>query len=181
VRLLSICPPDALRPYFQEGYLAGTEDITTEYESKTELDFKNRLIAKFEIPNEPSFWGRGFSKIPEAVLYPKGDRVEKICDLIKEKLSDDLLPGQLGEFIKEWAELEADLVGKSRDREGRVYSVREAISSLGELGVIDQETQYSLHELRKFRNLVVHEPKKIEPGDLEEYTQRLRELRATLR
>ena len=24
VRLLSICPPDALRPYYQEGYLAGT-------------------------------------------------------------------------------------------------------------------------------------------------------------
>ena len=30
VRLLSICPPDALRPYFQEAYLAGTDDVTTE-------------------------------------------------------------------------------------------------------------------------------------------------------
>ena len=43
VRLLSIAPPGALRPYFQEGYLAGTTDITTEYRTKTRLDFKNRL------------------------------------------------------------------------------------------------------------------------------------------
>jgi hypothetical protein len=31
VRLLSICPPDALRPCFQEGYLAGTGEVTTDY------------------------------------------------------------------------------------------------------------------------------------------------------
>jgi hypothetical protein len=40
IRLLSICPPDALRPYFQEGYLAATSDIEHEYDSKSELDFK---------------------------------------------------------------------------------------------------------------------------------------------
>ena len=42
VRLLSICPPDALRPYFQEGYLAGTDEVTTDYDSKDELDFTKR-------------------------------------------------------------------------------------------------------------------------------------------
>ena len=46
VRLLSIFPPDELRPYFQDGYLAGTEDLTTEYESKTELDFKKLTNCK---------------------------------------------------------------------------------------------------------------------------------------
>lgn len=61
IRLLSICPPDAMRPYYQEGYLAGTDDITNDYESKTELDFKNRLIAKFEIPSGDVFWDRDFS------------------------------------------------------------------------------------------------------------------------
>lgn len=39
VRLLSICPPTALRPYFQEGYLAGTDEVTTNFDSKSELDF----------------------------------------------------------------------------------------------------------------------------------------------
>ncbi len=60
IRLLSICPPAALRPYFQEGYLAGTADVTTDFDSKTELDFRNRLIAKFAIPRARSFWGNGF-------------------------------------------------------------------------------------------------------------------------
>ena len=90
VRLLSICPPDALRPYFQDGYLAATEDITTEYDSKTELDFKNRLIAKFLIPNSYNFWGKDFSKIPCSVLYPKGDKVGKLCEEIKEQLKDEM-------------------------------------------------------------------------------------------
>ncbi len=51
IRLLSICPPDALRPYYQEGYLVGTDEITIEYDSKDELDFNNRLVANCcEIP-----------------------------------------------------------------------------------------------------------------------------------
>src|SRR5205823_8222919 len=41
IRLLSICPPAALRPYFQEGFMAGTPDVTSRYELKTELDFRN--------------------------------------------------------------------------------------------------------------------------------------------
>jgi hypothetical protein len=83
VRLLSIAPPGALRPYFQEGYLAGTTDITTEYRTKTRLDFKNRLIAKFEIPNHKSFWGKDFSAIPRSALYPPDDRVDKLCGAIR--------------------------------------------------------------------------------------------------
>jgi len=87
IRLLSICPPDALRPYFQEGYLVGTEDITTEYESKTELDFKSRLIAKFRIPNTEDFWTKEFSKVPQAVLKPREDKIAVLCDKIKVELS----------------------------------------------------------------------------------------------
>ena len=62
VRLLSICPPAALRPYFQEGYLAGTADLTTDFDSKTELDFRNRLIAKFAIHERRLFGGLGLMK-----------------------------------------------------------------------------------------------------------------------
>jgi len=57
IRLLSISPPDALRPYFQEGYLAGTTDVTSDYEQKTELDFRNRLIMKFKVPNNNELFG----------------------------------------------------------------------------------------------------------------------------
>ena len=42
IRLLSICPPDALRPYFQEGYLAATSDIEHGYDSKSELRTRGR-------------------------------------------------------------------------------------------------------------------------------------------
>ena len=86
IRLLSICPPTALRPYFQEGYLIGTEDVTTEYENKTELDFNNRLVAKFQIPNNETFWD-GFDKISKKSLYPEGDPISDLCQRINKSIS----------------------------------------------------------------------------------------------
>ena len=90
VRLLSICPPEALRPYFQEGYLAGTLDITDSYANKSELDFKNRLIAKFSIPAAASFWGSGFSRIPKNLLFPENDRIEVMCIRIREEIISEM-------------------------------------------------------------------------------------------
>ena len=90
VRLLSICPPEALRPYFQEGYLCGTLDITDTYTNKSELDFKNRLIAKFSIPTAASFWGSGFSRIPKNLLFPENDLIEAICIRIREEIISDM-------------------------------------------------------------------------------------------
>ena len=87
VRLLSICPPDALRPYYQDGYLAGTEDITTNYGGKKEqLDFKRRLIAKFQITFNINFWEEELSPIPRIALYPKGDKILTLCEEIKKFL-----------------------------------------------------------------------------------------------
>jgi len=83
IRLLSICPPTALRPYFQEGYLVGTDGITDNYDTKGELDFNNRLVAKFEIPNNDSFWGDDFHGIPENLLYPENDPVLELCKEIR--------------------------------------------------------------------------------------------------
>jgi len=90
VRLLSICPPEALRPYFQEGYLCGTLDITDSYANKSELDFKNRLIAKFSIPSAASFWGSGFSRIPKNLLFPENDRIEEMCVRIREEIISEM-------------------------------------------------------------------------------------------
>lgn len=87
VRLLGIAPSIALRPHYQEGYLVGTDGITTNYSDKTELDLNNRLIAKFIFPNNASFWDDGFTIIPKETLYPDNDRMKDICTEIREALA----------------------------------------------------------------------------------------------
>jgi hypothetical protein len=169
IRLLSICPPTALRPYFQEGYLVGTDDITTNYESKTELDFNNRLIAKFKIPNNNGFWGDGFDKIPKKSLYPDNDPIFDLCNQIKEIAEKELKTGDLGEFLKLWAELEEFLVTKAGKESKRFLGVREAIRQLNEEGIIDKELAYQIDRLRNFRNTLVHSPKKISSGQIQDY------------
>lgn len=176
IRLLSICPPSALRPYFQEGYLAGTADVTTDFDSKTELDFRNRLIAKFAIPRTNAFWGPGFDQIPETALYPKGDAILELCASLRAELSDELQPGQLGEFIKEWARLEEYLLENARRATERNVSVREGIAALSKRGRLTPEQASLLDSLRKFRNGVVHQPKAVDPGSLDEWLTVTRDL-----
>jgi hypothetical protein len=84
VRLINICPPQALRPYFQEGNLVGTDDITLDYDDRSDFDFKRRLIAKFKIPNTKVFWGGQSSLV--AYLKPQNDEIEKICKEIYREL-----------------------------------------------------------------------------------------------
>ena len=103
IRLLSICHPTALRPYFQEGFLVCTEDITYKYETKDELDLNNRLIAKFKIPNNSTFWGDKFNKIPKDALYPTDDSMEKICDSIKSKINLKILAIPLKENTEHYS------------------------------------------------------------------------------
>jgi hypothetical protein len=176
IRLLSICPPTALRPYFQEGYLVGTDDITTNYESKTELDFNNRLIAKFKIPNNNGFWGDGFNKIPKKSLYPDNDPIFDLCNQIKEIAEKELKTGDLGEFLKLWAELEEFLVTKAGKESKRFLGVREAIRQLNEEGIIDKELAYQIDRLRNFRNTLVHSPKKISSGQIQDYLYSLEKI-----
>lgn len=169
IRLLSICPPTALRPYFQEGYLVGTDDITTNYESKTELDFNNRLIAKFKIPNNESFWGDGFNKIPKKSLYPDNDPIFDLCHRIKEITDRELKTGDLGEFLKLWTELEELMITMAGRKTNRVSGIREVLRSLNEQGVIDNEQSNQIDRLRNFRNTLVHTPKKITSKQLQHY------------
>ena len=84
IRLLSACPPLALRPYFQEGFLVGTTDITDNYDDKNELDFNRRLIAKFAIPSGESFWNGNQRRIAKDLLFldEKNDAMYKICSSI---------------------------------------------------------------------------------------------------
>lgn len=81
IRLLSICPPQAQRPFFQEGYLAChfPSYRMDSPERVDQFDVARRLIAKFEIPVRDSFWGQDFKPIPHAKLYQGDDIVDKIC------------------------------------------------------------------------------------------------------
>jgi len=88
IRLINICPPLAFRPYFQEGYLVGTDDITIDYNDRTDLDFKHRLVAKFElINNDNKFWGNQDSL--EQYLKPKDDEFENICQYIRKEIVEE--------------------------------------------------------------------------------------------
>lgn len=181
VRLLSISPPDALRPYFQDGYLAGTDDITDDYENKSELDFTNRLIAKFQIPNNSNFWGRGFSKVPDTLLYPRDDQIKTICDRIKASSKPTSGPTELGSFLQEWTQVEAQLMSYARDTKPNVQSLLKAIDALAHTGVIDRDTASRLHQLRMVRNRLVHSPKPTDIADFQKYYQDLLTLRRSLK
>jgi hypothetical protein len=168
VRLLSICPPAALRPQFQEGYLAGTDEVTDTYDSKTELDFNNRLIVKFEIPTGKSFWGRGFHQIPKTSLYPESDPIKELCDQIREQASMELKSGDLGDFLKIWAKIEELVTTHAREDQRRYLSFRQALNNLVREYAIDKQLYYQLDRLRGFRNRVVHEAHKVKLGMIED-------------
>jgi hypothetical protein len=169
IRLLSICPPDALRPHFQEGYVAGTDEITFNYDRKTELDFNNRLIAKYEIHLKGSFWGRGFHQIPENSLYPEGDPIKTLCAEIKDKATKELKSGDLGDFLKLWAEIEELVTTNVRNKQHRYTSFRLALGELTNMHIIDKDLYYQLDRIRSFRNQVVHQPKIVKPEMISEY------------
>lgn len=161
IRLLSICPPEALRPYYQDGYLAGTDEITNEYQYKNELDFNRLLIAKFRLKRK-HFWGFGFSALPKNTLYPDHDKVLAICrELRQEAVGTTLQPGRLGQFIQAWSDLENHLMTLARRQNKKVYSLVEALSLLLNSGRIQRSQYQEINNLRRIRNLVIHKPNQI--------------------
>lgn len=79
VRLSSACPPEAVRPHLQEGYLLGEYPEIADFEqnahySHFEMDFGRRLIAKFKF-DPTTFWkSPNFPKASDEALYPKDHR-----------------------------------------------------------------------------------------------------------
>lgn len=177
IRLLSISPPKALRPYFQEGFLVGTDDITNEYERKEELDLNNRLIAKFEIPNSDSFWGKSFDRIPKNALYPRNDEIERICRDISKNLGTEIAPSNIGTFLKLWAEVEQDALKRARKYIRDIHNIRNAITVLLKYEENMHGLYKELDHLRIFRNNVVHKPASVSNEDLNRNIQTLRTLR----
>lgn len=179
VRLLSICPPEALRPYFQEGYVAGTDEVTMDYDSKTELDFNNRLIAKFRlVGNKKLFWIKGFQPYSNDVLYPPDDRFQDICNSIRTEIDTGPTPGRIGAFLEQWTELESWImeIARSAVKDEKVYSTRNAIDVLQHREVLDPSTVEQLDSLRRTRNEVVHRPKKVSIADVVVATNEMRSI-----
>lgn len=170
IRLLSICPPSALRPFFQEGYLVGTEDITDNYESKTELDFNRRLVAKFRIPKNDQFWGSRFEMIPKLLLYPESDPMFEICEEIKRNSVKAFRTGDIGEFLGSWSRLEEWLGAQARNfGNQRSLSPLETLRILSRNKRINEGLLRTIDSLRRFRNKLVHQPLTVETREIAEY------------
>jgi hypothetical protein len=180
IRLLSICPPTAIRPYFQEGYLAGTSDITNNYETKTELDFNRRLIAKFVIPNNKAFLGKDFNVIQKRSLFPSNDPISELCESLKNNTQRALRSGTLGDFLKSWVELEQKILLSARTYNSHTHNVRDALRVLFSNGYISEDQLHLFERLRKFRNIVVHQPKETQDNETRKYIQFLHDLSAGL-
>jgi hypothetical protein len=75
VKLQNICPVQALRPRYQEGYLVGKYPFYSVKEDSDNL--ARRLVAKFFLDNtKGDFWDADFQPMPDDVLFPKNDTLE---------------------------------------------------------------------------------------------------------
>lgn len=98
VRLSSACPPSAMRPHLQEGYLLGEYpeigDVPPFGQYKhAELDFGRRLVAKLRF-NHKTFWkSDAFPPLSLKALYPTGKRdpLEQLMIDLKDEIEGDLL------------------------------------------------------------------------------------------
>lgn len=87
VKLQNVCPPEACRPHFQEGFLVGRWPRT---ESKDpEANFGYWLLAKYRLINQDNtFFGPQFPPIPYEALFPKDDPFHKQLLQTKDDLAD---------------------------------------------------------------------------------------------
>lgn len=73
-RLQSCVPATACRPHFQDGFLLGRFPM---YEATPRIGKKSsllrRLVAKFKLIDDGSFWNADFPMIPKAALLPDND------------------------------------------------------------------------------------------------------------
>lgn len=160
IRLLSIMPPEALRPYYQEGFLIGEDEYTEDlFEHKEEKDLSRRLLYKFKISIE-NLSRSDENWLNEERLMPQDDKMRKICEDVKKEVAslsfrdDDGVANQkVGEFLLLWQPIEKILNEylNVRDKTGR-YNLVAAINQIE-----DRELAKKLQKLRTIRNRLVHE------------------------
>ena len=160
VRLLSVAPPQALRPYYQEGFLIGEDEFSETYTNKDELDLNNRLVAKFKFKNAKEFWGDSEKALTREDLYPKDDEIEALCKEVSEELYSILASKRnvkiTGDyyltFMSSWVEIEKLLM----EYLGR-FNNHKVISPVGLIKMIeDKELRARLNKARMQRNILAH-------------------------
>jgi hypothetical protein len=191
IRLLSIAPPEALRPYHQEGFLVGEDFIQKEFAVKKELDLNNRLIAKFSIPKNNSFWDIE-TAIDKSILYPNNDIINEICCKIREEvnrvftdaeqynISSFISTSEFMSFISHWAKIETILKSihfRRMDSKDKWTSIPSVIKDLG----LNDDLTRQLLKTCRIRNIVIHDPSAFKPymasimRDVEELEHDLKE------
>ncbi len=158
VRLISIAPPEALRPYFQEGFLIGEDEFSESYDEKSELDLNNRLIAKFRFPNNADFWGDSERMFSKKDLYPENDPIESICSEIKKELfsdiarKNDISAEYFKEFMLKWVDIENELKHLYKAHNDKNFVAPSTLIKY----IDDKELQYKLNNIRRIRNNMIH-------------------------
>ena len=84
VKLQNVCPVDAYRPRYQEGFLVGKYPIRPTKEAGDNL--ARRMVAKFKLDNsEEKFWDKHFQPMPQEVMFPEIDEMKTKLEDIKKK------------------------------------------------------------------------------------------------
>lgn len=180
IRLLSICPPEALRPYFQEGYLAGTDGIDYRAVNKIQYDFNRRLLAKYKLTEASSFWSDGFHQLSSDTLYPENDPILNICEQIKWEAENSVSNESLGSFISMWSELESILRTYSLG-DKRFPTISDSLRFLYCKEILSDRDVNTINHIRETRNRAVHAPQQVEMSEILESRKLLNAILAVLR
>lgn len=87
LKLQNVVSVQALRPRYQEGYLVGNFPFS--YSKSEHDDLANRMVAKFIIDNtNNNFWDEHFLPMPDDVLFPKNDSLEKELKSLKKTFDE---------------------------------------------------------------------------------------------
>ena len=159
VRLLSIAPPDARRPYLQEGFLVGEDEFDNVNRSKREeCDLARRLIYKFKIPVDVLC--KGDFLLTKEKLLPQGDPIALICEEVKNEMNKQTYAPSINndqainltKFITSWQKIESLLTTYfvHRDSTGK-YNLLQAIGA-----ITDKQLATEINSIRIIRNHVVH-------------------------
>ena len=94
IRLASACPPDAIRPHIQEGYLLGEYPEVSDFGAESayqygEMDFGRRLVAKFRFNPRTLLSNGDYPLASDKALLPSGrrDPLLEITSRIHAKLN----------------------------------------------------------------------------------------------
>lgn len=94
IDLCHVCPPQARRPHFQYGMLAGDYPAYTSVEETHGRkgmignNFACRLISKFSLNSTSNWMTEGYTPVPDTVLFPNtSDNWYKVTQGIKAELN----------------------------------------------------------------------------------------------